>query len=195
MTRLTSHGGSRQQAETVTEPGWRPDPNDPHRMRWWDGERWHDLTVPDQATTRERNRAVREARSSLRGLLKTVSAGTWTALGLVLYVIAALLIAAAITQQEGTGFGMNFGVALVALALLIVIYIIPALVIGGLVLWTLYNMVVSRTGGWAAWREKLRADRAARSAGLPTQRQAKRQKERARRAERVRSTHRDPGNR
>lgn len=179
----------------MTEPGWRPDPTDPHRMRWWDGRRWHDLTVPDQATTRQQKRVVREVRSSLGGLLKTMSLGTWTVLGLGLYVIAALLIAAAITKQEGTDFGMNFGVTLIALALLIVICIIPAVVVGGLILLSLFDLLKNRGGGRRARLERRRADRAARVAGLPTQRQARRQMARARRAEKVRSAHRSSGSR
>lgn len=26
--------------EPTSESGWRPDPDDPHVMRWWEGNRW-----------------------------------------------------------------------------------------------------------------------------------------------------------
>lgn len=31
---------------TATPPNWYPDPSDPARIRWWDGDRWTDHTQP-----------------------------------------------------------------------------------------------------------------------------------------------------
>lgn len=52
-------------------PGWRPDPKDPTRRRFWDGKRWSGLSVsadepledPESATTPEGEKERRSSRS------------------------------------------------------------------------------------------------------------------------------------
>ena len=172
----------------MTEAGWRPDPQDPRQMRWHDGERWHDLTVPNPEELREQKRKIRQGRSSLVVTLKSISLGTWSATGFGIYVAAAVLMASAITEQEGTSFGMNLLVSLVGLALLLVAFVLPALLVAGFILWLIYNFVREETGGWDQWVETRKANRAARKAGLPTTRQAQKIKLRSERVEKARST-------
>ena len=154
-------------------------------MRWWDGQRWHDLTVPNQEELQKQNRTIREGRSSALVTLKSISLGAWTATGLAVYLVAALLIAAEITAQEGTSFGMNLLVSLIALALLLVAFVLPALLVAGFILWLIYNFVREETGGWDQWTETRRANHAAKAQGLPTQRQAKKINARTERVEKA----------
>lgn len=157
-------------------------------MRWHDGQRWHDLTVPNKQQLQKQNQAIREGRSSILVTLKSISLGTWTAIGLGIYVLVALVMASAITEQEGTSFGMNLLVSLIGLALLLVVFVLPILVIAGLIVWWTYTLVREETGGWDQWVETRKANRAARKAGLPTTRQAQRIKLRSERVEKARST-------
>jgi hypothetical protein len=172
----------------MSEAEWRPDPHDPRQMRWWDGQRWHDLTVPNQEELQKQNRTIREGRSSALVTLKSISLGAWTATGFAVYLVTALLIAAEITAQEGTSFGMNLLVSLVGLALLLVVFVFPALLVAGFILWWIYTLVREETGGWDQWVETRKANRAARKAGLPTTRQAQKIKLRSERVEKARST-------
>jgi hypothetical protein len=156
-------------------------------LRWWDGNRWHDLTLPGRDATKRQKHAIRDGRatSPLVGL-KSIGAGTWCAIGAGVYLLAAFLIAVAITKQEGTGFAMNLLVSLVGLALLLIAFVLPVALVGGLVAWFVYAFIRDQTGGWEKWRETRRANRAARTLGLPTQRQARKTKQRADRVERAR---------
>lgn len=157
-------------------------------MRWHDGQRWHDLTVPNKQELQKQNQAIREGRSSFLVTLKSISLGAWTAMGLGIYVLVALIIAAEITEQEGTSFGMNLLVSLVALALLLVVFVIPIIVVAVFIVWWIYTLVREETGGWDQWVETRKANRAARKAGLPTPRQAQKIKLRSERVEKARST-------
>lgn len=154
-------------------------------MRWWDGQRWHDLTIPNQEALREQNRTIREGRSSVLVSLKSMSIGTWTSIGLGIYALVAIVIAAEITKQEGTGFGINLVVSLVGLALLLVVYVLPILGVCGLIVWWIYILVREKTGGRDQWAETRRANRAARKAGLPTPRRAQRIERRTKRVEKA----------
>lgn len=126
---------------------------------------------------------------------KSISLGAWTATGIGIYAVVAVLMASAITQQEGTSFGMNLIVSLVGLALLLVTFVLPALLIGGLILRFIYSLVVEETGGWDQWLETKRANRAAKAQGLPTLRQAKKLNARAERVQEAinRTDERDRG--
>lgn len=170
-----------KQTGTGTPAGWKPDPNDPRRLRWWDGSRWHDLTVPNPSRKVENP----PARDSLAVQLKAVPLSFWAALGFGAYLLVALAIAGA-TEEEAGSFGMALVVALIGLALLLAVYVLPVLLIGGFVVWTIYSAISESRPSREERRERRRADRAARQAGLPTQRKAKRHERRESRLTRAR---------
>lgn len=164
----------------TTPAGWRPDPDDPRRLRWWDGMRWHDLTVPAPDEQK-----VPPPPDGLIVQIKAASPSFWAALGFGVYFVVALAIADA-TADEAGSYGSALFVALIGLALLLIFCVAPIVIIGGYIVWVIYQSVTESMPTREERRERRRADRAARRAGLPTQRQARRQRKREERLKRAR---------
>jgi hypothetical protein len=117
--------------------------------------------------------------------IKAAPLSFWVTVGSGFYLLAALLVAEATTEEAGS-FGMAFLIALVGVALLTVAYLIPIALVAGFIGWFIYSIIKESLPSREERIERRRADRAAREAGLPTQRQVKRRREREKRLERAR---------
>lgn len=132
----------------------------------------------------DRNETGQE-RNGLLVELKATPTSVWICLGLGIYFVVALAIAGE-TADEAGSFGMALLVALIGLVLLIVIYVIPTLIVIAIIGYILYLIVQKHVPTFTELKERRKANRAARSAGLPTERQRKKQIRRALRVERAR---------
>lgn len=115
-----------------TPPGWYPDPDDPARLRWWDGEAWTSdrRIVPTPSTGRAHGLA--DISDWMRSLFRTLwhRAGQLLALAFVFGLAPAVLLAAAtwaaiadVAVVDEEVIGWNRADAL-PLALAVVLYLV-----------------------------------------------------------------------
>jgi len=76
-------------------PNWYTDPQDPSRLRWWDGGAWTDRTKPQNTSAENLETASRDG-------------SKWKIIGAVAAVVAAMVAAAVVVNlSDLTGFGQD----------------------------------------------------------------------------------------
>jgi len=76
-------------------PNWYTDPQDPSRLRWWDGGAWTDRTKPQNTSAENLETASRDG-------------SKWKIIGAVAAVVAAVvLISSVVNLSDLTGFGQD----------------------------------------------------------------------------------------